>query len=128
MTIKLSEAIRQGAKLRPMATGDFFVKEEWSEDVSSCALGAAYEAIHRLEGVAFDDDDYDLMLKSLRTIEGRLFEDWPILNQVWCEARSEWIAEGNDAPITLQEVIQDMNDFGKFTREEIADWLESIGE
>jgi hypothetical protein len=38
-TLKLSEAIRKGARLRPQGTG------WWHRDGKSCALGAAYEAL-----------------------------------------------------------------------------------
>lgn len=129
--LKLSEAIRKGAKLRPMAIGDFFGKSLHGDSYHyySCALGAAYETIYGLEGVSSICDEcgvYALTLKTLRIIDGRLLEAWPILQQTWRFTPPD--DEGTERPITLQEVIQDTNDSGKFTREEIADWLESIGE
>lgn len=46
---KLSQAIREGAKLRPQCSGLFF------KEGKSCALGAAYEAITGLHSIADDD-------------------------------------------------------------------------
>ena len=44
MAMKLSEAIREGAKLRPQCKGAFYSTNDQGV-VSSCALGAAYEAV-----------------------------------------------------------------------------------
>jgi hypothetical protein len=53
-TLKLSEAIRIGAKLRPQCRGNYF------EDGKSCVLGAAWE------GAGFDDEaPYDYMYQVL---------------------------------------------------------------
>lgn len=43
--MKLSEAIRKGATLRPRAHGNYFVALEVG-GIGSCALGAAWEAVH----------------------------------------------------------------------------------
>jgi hypothetical protein len=88
--MKLSAAIRIGAKLRPQCrSGQYFSAG------ASCAMGAAYEAI---EGRVTDGG-------LLAWIEGH----WPTL--------------GHD----LIGQAMDRNDVLGHTREQIADWLESIG-
>ena len=104
---KLSEAIREGAKKRPMGLEDYFVE---FEGLLSCALGAAYEAIRGQPG-----EDHDEVSDCLETA-------WP-----WIFQRG-WHISRTGIAYTLVHVIALMNDSGKFTREEIADWLESIGE
>jgi hypothetical protein len=44
--MKLSEAIRCGAKLRPQSGGNFFAyTNRYDEEIGSCTLGAAAEAL-----------------------------------------------------------------------------------
>ena len=86
--MKLSAAIRIGAKLRPQC------RAFYAEDGATCALGAAFEAItHRLPKM--DDPELDSVLDPL-------------------------------APTAVLREVVTRNDDGQ-TREEIADWLESIG-
>lgn len=86
--LKLSAAIRIGAKKRPQCNGHFFAEG------GSCAIGAALEALTGLSN--FEDDRV------------------PSPETAWPEMRH------------LSGKVYDMND-GGFTREEIADWLESKG-
>lgn len=110
--IKLSEAIREGAKLRPMCQDRYFgyvgnAVTESKTWLGSCALGAAYEAIT-------GETEVESMMETLENVCQHLFSE-------------PWL-ESPKAQYTLAYVIYDMNDSGRFTREEIADWLESIGE
>lgn len=127
--MRLSEAIREGATLRPKAEDDFFIFYRFStkaDDIRSCALGAAYEAVCGFAGISFFFGDDCLSLESLQKIDAALYERWPVLRGAWC--RKPVDEEGEEGAITLQEIIQEMNDYGEYTREEIADWLESVGE
>lgn len=89
-TLKLSEAIRIGARMRPQCAGDFFLNG------GSCALGAALEA--------FGIDPKDA--------KGFHYGNA-------CDILG--ITEG------LAEHIAIRNDLRHWSRESIADWLESIG-
>ena len=95
MGLKLSEAIRLGAMMKPQGFGAYFTGG------GSCAIGAALDAIGRR----------------------RLAEvHWPIL---MCRLDAAMI------PVQMPEgcvgtVIAYMNDDYKWTREEIADWVEGI--
>lgn len=115
--IKLSEAIREGAKLRPMGTEAYFSFDYDSGKVCSCVLGAALEGA--LEGQIKDAEDIDGM-----NISHSLIEHWPVLGELWSPFKGSTFVY---AGYSLLNVIAEMNDSGKFTREEIADWLESIG-
>jgi hypothetical protein len=108
-TMKLSEAIREGAKIRQMAKGAFYTQAWRSGDVRSCALGAAHESI-----LPCTTNAHPVSVRE--TLE----EKWQFLKQSWDNDRSGF-------PIDWIDVIAEMNDSGRYTREEIADWLESIG-
>lgn len=122
--MKLSEAIRAGAKLRAMGYYHYF-REGCFEIESSCSLGAAYEAVYGTKRLSFDGDG-TLGIEELQKIDFGLYSSWPTLAYVWGKARPD--QDGLIESLTLHDIIQFMNDSGKFTREEIADWLESIGE
>ena len=66
--MKLSEAIRAGAKLRPQAFGWYF------KDGGSCAIGAAYEA--RTGMVGFVDGASDVLCAVPEILDAPLF--WAI--------------------------------------------------
>lgn len=95
--LRLSEAIRRGAMLKPQAFG---VTE--SEGGGTCALGGALEAIG---------------------ITGRRYsaasEYWPIAGAVVANPV-------RDDYHLLFGVIRELNDSHKWTREQIADWVETI--
>lgn len=86
-TLKLSEAIRIGAKLLPQGAGCFYLGGK------TCAIGAAFHAVHGYPSCSQDVVDYAMHLP-LGT---------GLLMQIYCR-----------------------NDAG-FSRESIADWLESQG-
>lgn len=102
--MKLSEAIRLGAMLGPQLYG-----RTRDDGLGSCALGAALLAIGD---------------------EGQLYTDamgyWPLLMEP-APSVPEAIAKefGESAPIILS-VIRGLNDYSRWTREQIADWVETI--
>lgn len=106
--MKLSEAIREGAKKRPQAFRGFF--RTVNGQLCSCALGAAYEAA---TGKAIEDADTDDIAYGLEDAIGiNPFElDAPVAG--WEYA--------------LGNYIEHLNDGLKHSREQIADWLQSIG-
>lgn len=96
---KLSELIREGAKLRPQTQcGDFYEHDDAGHVVGSCAFGAAYEAA---------------------TGETPLF-DVP----EFYETMEDYVDLLPDDVLFDRMVMR--NDDGE-TREQIADWLEAEG-
>jgi hypothetical protein len=102
--MKLSEAIRQGAKLRPQGFNNSF--KEIEGVIHSCAWGAAHEAI---TGNA-DVSQGAIMWKTHANIVTT-----SVINPV------------TKKPRILSLVITDLNDAHKWSREQIADWLKEIG-
>jgi hypothetical protein len=98
---RLSDAIRLGATFRPQCIGHLF------RDGKSCALGAAYEAVNN-------------------SITGPrkanvLMRRFPALKEKVRHPLTSGITD------KLVCVIPSLNDAHRWTRERIADWLESIG-
>lgn len=106
--MKLSEAIRLGAMLRPQGFGRFFTGNA-RIGRRSCALGAAGEAAGILNATAATrkwEDSWELQKR------------FPILaTRVY----------GTSDIRTTQGVIQQMNDHG-MSREQIARWVEQCVE
>lgn len=101
--IKLSTAIREGAKLRPQGHGNYFAPLG-----HSCALGAAFQAVTGRTG------------KDALPIAVDLDKLFPFLdNEVLHPAQSK--------SLSIAKIIVDLNDRLGWTREQIADWLEGIG-
>lgn len=93
--MKLSEAIREGAKLRPQAFRAYY---QYREDVlCTCALGAAFEALHGKVPTT-----RRISVEEIEAKVGRIPND--VFNQI-----INW------------------NDGEKLSREEIADRLEAMG-
>lgn len=98
-TLKLSEAIRIGAKLRGQCQGSFF------EQGRSCAMGAVLEA----HGVPYSDDGVWVAAQAFAILPNLMSRN------------------GNGYCYTpLAKEIYHRNDSGD-TREQIADWLERKG-
>ena len=98
--MKLSEAIRLGAMLRPQTR--FHLKDQ----VGTCAMGAALEAVGSgMEGGSFN----------------RL---WPWAKTTAVEIPCNFIPQGY--PYTVERVIADLNDLYGWTRERIADWVATV--
>jgi hypothetical protein len=102
--MKLSEAIREGAKLRPQTFGSFF--DTNSENVvCSCTLGAAFEG---------KTGYVSLKLEYVNQ-----------LHPVFPELATQ--VELNGLRRDLAQAVTQLNDGERWTREQIADWLEEKG-
>lgn len=114
--MKLSEAIREGCKQSCPAEGEYIICE--NDKVCACALGAAVITIKD-----------EIKVISWLSLNRDPIEPYNILKQYF----------GEDLLITLVihpirqyrellgKVIADLNDNHKWTREQIADWLEGKG-
>lgn len=110
--MKLSEAIRLGAMLRPQGFGcTAFVRSD-----ESCALGAALEAVGK-RSVEYDGEKAFMVVK----------DEWPIL-ETFVETPTAAFRQVRLRPKQIQftDAVWRLNDIGKLTREQIADWVESV--
>lgn len=105
--MKLSEAIREGARIRPQGFMYSFSKNEQGE-ICSCAWGAAQEAIF---GFPFMEDISGAVMYKTHPKECATFIENPVTGQRY----------------DLPSVITDLNDASRWTREQIANWLEKKG-
>ena len=104
--MKLSEAIRLGSMLKPQGFGTF------RDEEGTCALGAALDACGALE-----EHQLGRMV--------RLHSLFPLLNDInglSCPV-CEDVGEGHD-----ENTIPHLNDEHRWTREQIADWIQGIEE
>lgn len=96
--MRLSEAIRLGSMLRPQTRGSY------GADGGSCAIGAAAEAAGMNEYPLFHE------------LEAR----WPVLTEfVACPVTADTSGD-------VGTVILWLNDSHGWTREAIADWVETL--
>ena len=105
--MRLSDAIRRGAKMRPQNIGSFF-SEKGSG--STCALGAAAEGCGVLGAC--------LNSSSLYPLNNR----WPMMYDSHHESPCGCIPTG----WMLHNQIAHLNDIHKWSREAIAEWVETI--
>ena len=121
MVVHLSEAIRVGCKRAPMQQFGSYVS---NLGLSACVLGAAYMAV-----------EADTMSRfSPRDIMSLLVATFPILETVSeCPScrpiRSHRHAAQHFASIgddSLLSVMGHLNDKHRWSRERIADWVESV--
>jgi hypothetical protein len=120
--MKLSEAIREGIKMDgPQIRGQFFHFGWNMEVLGCCALGAALLGIGKdpKTGACY-------ILETFPTLKTKAFELPQGIFTIDVEKWSK--GEGYNCPILLNHVIVYLNDKAEWTREQIADWLESIGE
>lgn len=96
--MRLSEAIRLGAMLKPQAF------DSWGSDHDSCAIGAAHDAI------------------GIKRTAARSTTPWFDLynTTVLCPAGC------NRRQRVLINAVTHLNDEHRWTREQIADWVEGI--
>lgn len=108
--MKLSDAIRLGAMLRPQAFGEL-VKEIAPGVFGTCAFGAAEEAIcHDFEiGVA----DATCEIASVYAVYRPLLKRWSL-----CPV----CTHGEE----IAEIVHHLNDWHRWTRERIAEWVATI--
>lgn len=107
---KLSELMREGAINTFQAFDDFF---DWDERplIGCCALGAVLYALGEVRADSHEHIDAVILAATdVNVSEYRV--DYPLQNE---------------ASMTLYDTITSLNDDAKWTREQIADWLESLG-
>jgi hypothetical protein len=110
--MKLSDAIRKGSKLNPQGFGTL----KFSMDGRTCALGAA------LDGIEYAFDPSALHMKAIR-------KSWPeVMNKAVCPCHKEKPKKFPDCgvPDSLSHIIVHLNDDHKWTREAIAEWIDSL--
>ena len=109
-TMRLSEAIRLGALLGPQTQGTFF--RSGDDYMATCALGAAAGAIGA--------KNYKGLILS--------WSQWPILHSLVPENElpSDLAMDLYKGPRTLSWIIMVLNDTGRWTRTQIADWVEGF--
>ena len=116
--MKLSEAIRLGAMMKPQAFGDYFrggIRKRWqrilnflglySAQESSCAWGAALEG-----GFGYLDSEDDVVYP----------DEYNWLSESIIRCPACHIGQS-----TFYLIVH-LNDDHRWTRERIADWVESI--
>lgn len=101
--MKLSEAMRKGLEIRPVQTKGWI----WYGSDAACAVGTI------AAGLGYDGLMMDEWFNKLVAVYPQL-----TTRLINCKTHNE----------TLWVTIVEMNDKRGKTREEIADWLESIGE
>ena len=112
--MKLSEAIKNGAKIRPQCYGGLFQID--GSEIKSCALGAA------LEGAGLYTPSEEELLASTT-----LFNAWPELGGGDCLCPSKRHPSDDTEEFHLEILIEHLNDTHRWTREQIAEWLEGKG-
>ena len=103
--MRLSEAIRLGAMLKRQAFGAIE-----DEDGNTCALGAAYDAIGELHrGQGYDWSWACRRFPVLKVLDGS-------------RGRPKCFLCGT----FVESIIPHLNDFHRWTRERIADWIQTL--
>lgn len=104
--LSLSQAMRLGSMLRPQAFGDY------QDGQGTCALAAAYEAVNQ------DPENDD---------GGDPFGGIPERVNQRCQCPAcKRIEYADDCGFAMGYVIAHLNDDHRWTREQIADWVETI--
>ena len=125
--MRLSEAIREGASLRPQAIG-VLISRKYTDvgqaTFSTCAIAAAFEAV--------GGDIEDLLAPSYQGVQVISPCDKAVayLKEQGLLGKDPMVAytlEGTDERHPLSDTIMYLNDDDEWSRERIADWLESIG-
>lgn len=104
--MKLSEAIRLGAKKKPHQLGYLFLNG------ATCALGSALDGVGCLKESAWDTPEYVEMYETAESI-------FPLLTTEAVSPVGLWASN-------VRGIIEDLNDKQGWTRERIAAWVETI--
>lgn len=111
--MKLSMAIRKGAKLHPQGRLYFGEYSKDNSEFFTCAIGAAYEAITKLR------PPVSMLDAGVRNT---------VAHAVGININTRPLRDPVDgATRTVFDTIAQLNDRHKWTREAIADWLEGQG-
>jgi|SRR6185437_1076758 len=127
--MKLSEAIRKGASHHPQGFGKYFAYNEQGE-LCSCALGAAYDDVlvelgrGAMHGALVPGNISNTILSH---VEGIYFYTaiplpQPYPDQMWSDSRVY-----NPSSVRILSAVTILNDDYRWTREQIADYLEQQG-
>lgn len=112
-TIKLSEAMREGAKQHPQTHGHFFETDDENKVIATCALGAAFIGIGGDPAALQSPDEV------VTTLSERCNVDFH------SEINDDYARKGHR---TLLWATIGRNDRGNgMPREAIADWLDANG-
>lgn len=114
--MKLSTAIREGAKLRPQAFRAYFYTKNGV--ICSCAFGAAYEAVTGNLPRRGNKNYIDEVITPV------LDANFPVLQTF---ERFACPADKNCTICSPFNIVTHLNDTHDWTREQIADWLEEKG-
>ncbi len=104
--MKLSEAIRLGSMVHPQGIGKLRSVNLSNEVISTCALGAAYVASGL--DIVTHTDNYDELIQLYPILSKRVIQ--PLLG----------------TGMELVHLIYWLNDSQRWTREAIADWVQTI--
>ena len=107
--MRLSEAIRLGAMLKPQGFG--YQSIDWMRVPATCAYGAALEAVGEVQSVQLQ--------------ESILTKHWPWLKDagVLCPAKG---CVGSCIYVQGMYVVWHLNDIHRWTRERIADYVATV--
>lgn len=106
--MRLSEAMRLGASMKPQCFGSLYITNSQGWVVATCAIGAVYNAFSK----SFCEFPHEIQVFLHRAPCPCPVPD--------CNSR----ADGRD----LEEVIMHLNDDHKWSRESIADFIEEAYE
>jgi hypothetical protein len=128
----MSQAMREGAKLRPQATEGWFKLLDDGR-IGSCAVGAAAEAAHvfRPEVVETFVARYpiDVTARYVDAHKGPS-DVWPVMLEqsppAPCGCNPDSLPWDPEYVPLVQEVIIHLNDDHKWPRERIASWLAMV--
>lgn len=117
MEKKLSELMREGAKLYPKVTGSYISFNKEDKHIEGCcAIGAAiiarYGKEHLKDSESYRASDF---IEEIGVSNVRLS---PPSGNTYVFPEKDY---------QLEVIVYRLNDHADWTREQIADWLESIG-
>lgn len=116
--MKMSQAMRKGAAIRPKCEAAYFFDD--GNVVKSCALGAALEGSGQMDPTQYG--------QSRGPIQLRDFFEVPYFGITGKQCPHAECAQSKGyGHSSIETIVMCLNDDCGWSREEIADWLESIG-
>lgn len=115
-SLRLDDLIRKGSKDTKQIAGAYLrtTINEFGSYTSACAIGAAEHALTGAE-VVYKAKDLNSVLRKMLNETEIPFHHTPTEADI-----------GKTATMSLAEVIMALNDRCSYTREEIADWVETL--
>lgn len=141
--MKLSELIRKGCEMVPVQTRDGWIAMEHQslkgqdQIVGACALASAAIAAYGPEPLLEAANDQSVSLDPIFTVGQKMFQLFPWLNEETISVlrvpdglimipEGDSKSDGDTGEVRLADVVIALNDNASWSRERIADWLESI--